>query len=994
MNVSLKTSRRTVSFGAFASDTFGDVEAPPAPAQSLPRITVAAQRMGQVASLDLKGITADSIEWLNEGETTGQTGSTLTVPMHGAISARVTSGGTVYDTPPVKILHNHANASHNTMDDATLAVAPHQDATHIAIADGNWTNPATWDVGSVPASGSVPLVPIGRTVTYNSAIAPRLDRIRVDGTLAWALDRSTEMLVETLVVQHGGNLVMGNSVFDRLLLEHTAKITISNRAYRLDPANPTDLDLANDPTLVGRGIVVLGEWKAFGFHRDSAALTAALSLPLAGDISVTLDRVPSGWQVGDRIVIPGTAIDLDVNGVSTRYDEERIITAIAGPIVSFADALIHNHDHHNASVVVRSNMRVDIINTERNIIVQSEAGAAIHQRGHNAAMHGASNLDIWDVGIHRMGRTDKSKPAGIIDLDGSFKYVIPGTKNTANAPLTADANLQSRYPIHGHFMGFKKPVRPLVRDCYVEDAKGLAGVHHGCEMDWIGNVFYRYQGSGLVAETGDELGRWDKNVTVGLETLNGSYRFPKGQEEKEGISGDFGKWGYGFYYRGRAMVVTRNTAYGATFGHVFYHRGGGLSKLIEPLRVNLDVNDLNLSNGTDSILGVDYPIAHFDSNRSIGCYGGFAVVKAAADQGHDLNIRLTHCLGWALSGEGVSLNYVGGYLIRDALVIRSRFVPSGQSYGSFGTILGFGGGKNNQIAWDRIEAVDFEVGLSIEGQAVQGIDNTQFSQTDPRFIVGNTTFVLCETDISYNGASTISATKVFTPPITYLDRPSIAGDFIVGDYNNVLRTFTVSGSLVKTDTVSNARVIPKAWDLNILTFGNQPHLPARGLAEKHGLWDYTDGNGTHKILLLPFYWSDSANAMSIKTMQAVKWTSSVGSYRQNGSWSFSDTPPVCADITINATTGMSGSFNALGGATGAAGTTLSLNIPEFVAGIGTDAPAHFKPNYMDVTVGKSGLITYKSVPGFVGTDRMLVYVYDGKGRFCTVEITFNVEEPV
>jgi hypothetical protein len=133
--------------------------------------------------------------------------------------------------------------------------------------------------------------------------------------------------------------------------------------------------------------------------------------------------------------------------------------------------------------------------------------------------------------------------------------------------------------------------------------------------------------------------------------------------------------------------------------------------------------------------------------------------------------------------------------------------------------------------------------------------------------------------------------------------------------------------------------------------------------------------------------------MSIKTMQAVKWMGGFDGYVLHGPFTLSAANPVCADITINATTSVAGSFNALDNATCEAGTTLSLNIPELAVGLGTDAPAHFKPNYMDITIDKGGLITFKSVPDFVGTDQMLVYVYDGRGRFCTVEITFIVTAP-
>jgi hypothetical protein len=94
--------------------------------------------------------------------------------------------------------------------------------------------------------------------------------------------------------------------------------------------------------------------------------------------------------------------------------------------------------------------------------------------------------------------------------------------------------------------------------------------------------------------------------------------------------------------------------------------------------------------------------------------------------------------------------------------------------------------------------------------------------------------------------------------------------------------------------------------------------------------------------------------------------------------------------------GVEDSFNVLDGATGDPGTTLSLNIPEMVGqgiapGLGTDAPAHFKANYGKISVDKAGLVTYRAIPGSAGiTDKMLVYVYDGQGRFCTVEITYII----
>ena len=127
-------------------------------------------------SLNTKDVTADSVEWFANGTTTGQTGATYTAGMVSPVYARILDGSTEYLTPPVKILHEHDTTGHNVSDDAVMALIPHEDATHIAVADGNWTDPTIWDVGAVPSSGAVVLISIGRTVTYDSTIAPRLDR--------------------------------------------------------------------------------------------------------------------------------------------------------------------------------------------------------------------------------------------------------------------------------------------------------------------------------------------------------------------------------------------------------------------------------------------------------------------------------------------------------------------------------------------------------------------------------------------------------------------------------------------------------------------------------------------------------------------------------------------------------------------------------------------------------------------------------------------------
>lgn len=1011
MAVDLKTAARAVSvshgLAAFASGDYDQPVVVPPTAQARPKLVLQRERVGEALSIDMQGLAPDGDITLYENDqlvgTFPDAGSvSYTTTMASPLRAEFVSGGASYSTPDLHLVHAHAMAGHDTDDDATLALLRHHDASICTRpgASGAWCDPDMWDAARVPGVGDRVLIAADADITYDNALAPRLDTVRVDGTLRWAHDLSTEMLVETIIVPPVGHLIIGEDINNRMPEGITARITISNRAYSIDANAPTNLDISRDPRLVGRGIVVLGAITTFGKERKNFHYTAAASLPLAGETSVTLAEAPATWRVGDTLVIAGTAVDLDANGVNTRYDEERVITDITGSVVSWDGPLLYNHDHHNPAVTDRPDLVLPIVVKDRNIIVETEAGAAVHQRGHIMFMHRAAKVDVWGMQINRMGRTDKSRPAGVILDTGEFSYIEPGQGSTTVIPLTADANVQSRYSIHGHFLGFKKAVVDLVRDCFIEDNKGWAGVHHGCEMHWLSNTFYRYQGSGLVGETGDEIGRWDRNVVLGLETTNGSYIAPKGMADGEGKAGDNARWGWSFFYRGRAMILTRNVAIGGTAGHVFYHRvknNPGFNTKIPLERVYADVNDLNILAGP-TIEVQDYPISHFDRCVSIGCSVGFAVVKAGPSQGHDLNIKIKNFLAWCV-GNGVNLNYIGAYLLQNVDVIRSQF-NSQQQYTPTAK-SGFAAGRVAQVTFDNVKATGFAEGMELSGSATGGATNETFSATDPRFMVNNAEFVLCGQDIVYKTEGTVlteDVTHIFNPPIDTSVRDTVSTDmpFIIADFDGTGRnSFSNFGAGVwfKTDIYSSDRPIPKIWDeMNVDFINKTPSSNYNGLAQRFGVWDY---NGD-KIVLFPLYFSDTATGWLFKEMHAVRMTGNTSNYEQRGAWTRSANPPVRAHVTRNVTVGVEDSFNVLDLATGDPGTTLSLHIPELVGsgiaeGLGTDAPAHFKANYGDIVVDKAGEVRYTAIPDSGGvTDPMLVFVYDGQGRFCTVEITYNI----
>lgn len=924
------------------------------------------------------------------------------------VTAEFLIGGAAQQTVPMALLMTHQMASHNVDDDAVMGLVPHAAAMVTAVADGGWSDPTIWDTGTVPDLHDRVLIPMGRDVTYDSVIAPRLDWVRIDGVLRWALDRSTNMLVEHLVVSPVGHMIIGEDVDNALPAAFDAKITISNRGIQIDPDSPTDLDLTIDPRLIGRGLLVLGAITVFGHHRETFLDTAPGSLPIAGDTSLTLDHVPLNWAVGDTLIVPGTVYDTD-QGVTLSQDEERVITAISGNVVSFATPLVYDHDHHNPSVTDRPDLTLPIAIKGRNITFCSEDAdtIAVHRRGHTMFMHMRARVDVWDAAFIGLGRTDKSIPAGVILADGvTVNFPARSGKTTYAEPLTATSNLQSRYPVHGHFLGFDKPVTDLVRDCYVEDAKAWAMVHHGCRMDWKNNVMRRFQGAGLVAESANELGRWDNCLAFGMESTVASSRFPKGAEEENGKRGDFAFTGYGFFYRGRAMVVTRNVAIGCSWGHTFYHRwsGNGIADQRKPLRKDLDVHDLAWMNrdNDDELNAVDYPITHFDKCRSIGCFGAVAVVKEGAKQDHDLNIKISNFLGWGI-WNGIELNYIGGYLVQDVDLISTTYSGAeGQAVAADRN--GIGTGKTNQVAVYRVTTRGFYTGVKFSGISVQGIANSDFSQADPRFMLKEHTSIDNTIALDYSSsAGTLTQDVTWIAPGGHTDiaEPSVTwlnDAVVIGTFNGGSTISNIEQPAIKTDSVSNGGVLPKPWDNAGLLIGNS-YFRLRNIASGYGY--YTHNGEAH--LAIPFYFSDRLTARSIKQTRLVRYTGSLSGKPDLGLLERSTTPPTAADFTVDVVAGQSVTFNALtlSGAAGEAGTTLTLGDPHMTAFIHTGSalgdgslasPAHFKPNYGSVSILGSGETTYKALEDYSGTDAMLVYVYDGKGRWVTVEITFNVTE--
>ena len=974
---------------------------------SWPRIRGLA-RPGEILTVESAGLSnVQNYQWSVDGvDVFGETGSSFIAPMSGQVSVTVISAQGEFTTPLVQILHSHGDHDHDNAEnaeDAVLGLAKHVSATHIAVKNGSWSNPLTWDVGIVPDEGAVVLIPIDVDVTYDVSPSPRLDRLRIDGTLRAALDQSTQMLVETIIISHSGLFEIGSSFESRLPGAYDFELIISDRAYAISPSAPSNLDLVNDPFLMSRGIICLGNFVVFGDERKRHIKTANGRAPLAGNISITLAQTPENWVVGDEIVIPGTTVEV-INEAATVFEERRTITGISGSVVSFAAPLIHDHDHHN-SAVTRSDLQPAIANITTNVSVRSEAAAVPHRRGHIMVMHDGLS-DVWDLGCIDLGRTDTTGMSGNVLMGGQFKYFDIVTNQVETITATASSNSKGRYPFHFHFCGFNRNVVPNLHNSVVDGSPGWGVVHHGCEAEIFDNVVFNWAGSGMVAETGNETGPWVRNFVFGCSgTSNIAIGHIKSTFGVRGLSGDFGLQGVAYLFRGRAIRTNDNIAASSTTGFGFYHRGytdtaRNITPQINVDRTNIDLKDLSgiiSQDNIDNINVPDYPIAHFTSNEAFGVVFGFAVTKTDPKQGHDIMTQLKNFKAWSVD-IGFGLEYVGRYGIVNPDLVCTRRPSRGW------TRIGIWFADNTaQMLASQPTIEGFQEGIRCLGSENTNINlnNDQFDQANPRFMIDRANFINTDQDIFYEAEpepsgtiinTTQDVTRIWTDavPPSILSGPSLDLPFIVKNWN--VGRFDISNITniqtgTFTDSVSVSR-LPKGWDPMMMIPKNGDTWAIETYALEHGYWTY----GSDTILVYHQYHTDSLTQRPIRSAQAIRliedtsradFTVAGRGYTYNGEWEVSANRPSRADMSAVVAKDGSVVINVLGAAIDPDGDTMAL--ASTLYGSVFFAPASGRAQ-LDPA---AGTVTYEPDFGFTGSDQMYVWV-SSKGDYDTVKIDITV----
>jgi hypothetical protein len=383
----------------------------------------------------------------------------------------------------------------------------------IITAHENIPNPANGSTQRVVAGCLVTVCDWTDAATWTTSIVPDAStRVIIDGRVEIPSGQTT--VAETISVYPNGELtVNGQITTDEILVaeEGAMRGTTGNVIFR-------DTALV-DATQMMRGLIVLGELEITGTVK-----TPFVRINGPGNTqSLTLASTPTGWQVGDKVLLPESRMCDFWGGESCVSEtEEFTINAITGPNVTLSAAPSFTHPCAKARNGTTDEYCPHLINVARSFNFSSANAAGVRAHG---MCHDDADCDIQYAAFNNMGRT--------------------------NINLLGPSNQKGRYPLHMHHMHNPFNLIGNVVDFgslndSLDKKWGLV-IHSSSDSVATDNVVYRASGAGFVTEAGNEVGNdMSRNFVVKIVGGNGE----RVHDPDPGDGSKLGRAGVGFWFNG------------------------------------------------------------------------------------------------------------------------------------------------------------------------------------------------------------------------------------------------------------------------------------------------------------------------------------------------------------------------------------------------------------------------------------------------------------
>ncbi len=627
------------------------------------------------------------------------------------------------DLPGYDDFHQHCDDPHpGHADDehkedehqALLALFPTSDEPGVveAVEDGSWFSPQTWSTGEVPHDGARVLIPCGRVIWYDEVSEARIDRVGVEGILHFHPHVDTKLVTDTLLTAPHSVLTIG---INGVPVRHDA------RAEIIIHRDQGPIDRSTDPELLTRGIVSHGTARIQGHDKADFLRIASAR---AGDDELVFTDEPTGWQVGDKLVVAAAhneIVQSTQKEISTYQDEVVTIRAISNTGQTYRVSLDQTlaYDHVPPHTASGRTLTIPVANYTRNVFVGTETEAdaylgngltvPIAERGHVMFMH-SRDVVVENAEFFELGRTDK-------------KIAF------------SDENVAGRYTLHFHRNGVLSTNKPAhAEGNAIWGSPGWGIVHHDSHLDVLSNAVFGVVGSGIVAEAGNETGEWSRNIVIQttgtVRSFNAQIQGGPNVETEAAYQAEVENnsflQGEAYGMKSRLLQLHDNVAVSANgAGFSFWPHGTD-----GPSHIGAAASDFEHVEGYDPYYGQPaiYPgrvaTRHFTGNEVIASRHALNTSANKIAHRSDLDILIEDLLSWNVDQAIISY-YQENYIIKDSVFIRG----TGNTHGFYynGT-----DGNTHSSASHIHDPTDFKlVNNYFEGYDVAAKEPIQF-------ILGNT----------------------------------------------------------------------------------------------------------------------------------------------------------------------------------------------------------------------------------------------------------------
>ncbi|HAC66256.1 MAG TPA: RTX toxin [Cyanothece sp. UBA12306] len=620
----------------------------------------------------------------------------------------------------------------NTHHNSFLSLVPHGSATHIAINNGSWFDPNTWQDGIVPTDNSNVLISEGVTVTYEQESDARLKTVRIDGNLSFAQDKNTKIIVDYIAVSNSGNLEIGTET--NPIQNNTAQIIFAS----VDPNNAS-IDLGWDPHQFSRGLVT--------GHGASVSIVGAEKTPymtlagnqLAGSTELVFSEpISSDWKVGDQIVLTGTQWDHKGSHEDNSKTQDEVLTieSINGNKITFS----HNDVDGNAlrfDHTTPEGFGVDIYvaNLSRNISFATEGGDSvpISQRGHLMFM--GQDVGVHNAGFYELGRTNKDVVLNDPEFD-SEGNLIPGTGTNARGRYSLHFH-QTLLDMNGEYNHSHPPAQ--VTGNAVWGNPGWGYVAHTSAVNFEDNVSFDVLGAHFVTEEGDEQASFRRNIAIKAEgaVTDAPTNLLQPKDER-GLKEDWGSEGLGLWgdtsysitaFEDNIITGTKDSGI-IVYGHNDVH--------VQPdVPVSTLPPELQKIVGNDTtIASWKVPVRNFSNNKVYNADGGIEIRGVTRDDnaldgnniGHNEQSIFEGFDIWGVRRHGIQTSYAGRITLKDALIVGDPENPlertKTQSTADSPKGVGIYSQKNARyMIYDNVHVEGFTIGATIPQTSIGGYND-------------------------------------------------------------------------------------------------------------------------------------------------------------------------------------------------------------------------------------------------------------------------------